>query len=232
MIMCGLPNEERAQKKIQDIAPCIINEKTEGRWPKSAWRQTSNSLWHVLSASQRGTLELAGWQGILLPRELASVASAEHGQHTRSVAWGREMGLGAPRLRWWWWLPEAAGGTKASCLVHGKARSDPGVQLLVPLHWERVWCKRQFSSSKMQMGLESQYLICRYFSESFAVKFRRLNISSTDVYEQKWCNTEQWLSLNNLIHQLWNKLSALNSSVNRSNEPCSDFIGNFPYVDK
>lgn len=97
---------------------------------------------------------------------------------------------------------------------------------------ERVWCKRQFSSSKMQMGLESQYLICRYFSESFAVKFRRLNISSTDVYEQKWCNTEQWLSLNNLIHQLWNKLSALNSSVNRSNEPCSDFIGNFPYVDK
>lgn len=208
MIICGLPNEERAQKKIRDTALCIINQKSKGRWPKSAHRQTSNSLWYILSASQRGTLELAGWQGILLPREFASEASAEHGQHTQAVVWGRETGLSAPRLRRWWWLSQVAGGTKASYLVHGKARSDPRAQLLVPLQWEKVWCKQWVFSSRMQRGLESQYLwsiavpICRCFSESFAVNFRRLDISSRDIYEQKWYNTEQWLSLNNLIFQL------------------------------
>lgn len=60
MIICGLPNEEWAQKKIQDIALYIINQKTKGRWPKSAHRQTSKSLWYISSASWRGTLELAG----------------------------------------------------------------------------------------------------------------------------------------------------------------------------
>lgn len=119
--------------------------------------------------------------------------------------------------------------SKLSC--YGKVGSDPGALLVVPLRWERVWCKQWFHSSKTQTGLEGPHLVWRYFSDSFAVNFRRLNISSTAICEQKWCSTEQWLSLNNLICQLWSKLSALNSSVNRSNEPCSNFIGNFPYVD-
>lgn len=229
MIICGLPNEEWAQKRIQNIAQYIINQKTKGRGPKHAGRLQRACGTH--SASRRGTLELAGWQGVLLPREFTSVAAAEHGQHTWSVVWGREMGLDTLHLRRWWWLSQAAGGTKASCFVHGKVRSDPGALLVVLLLWERVWCKQRFSSSKMQIGLESQYLVCRYFSKSFTVNFRRLNISSTDVYEQKWYNPEQWLSLNNLIRQLWNKLSALNSSADRSSELCSNFIGNLPYVD-
>lgn len=119
MIICGLPNEEWAQKRIRNIAQYIINQKTKGRWPKHAGRLQRACGTH--SASRRGTLELAGWQGVLLPREFTSVAAAEHGQHTWSVVWGRQMGLSTPRLRRWWWLSQAAGGTKTSCFVHGNS---------------------------------------------------------------------------------------------------------------
>lgn len=59
MIIYGLPNEDRAEKKIQDIALYIINKKTEGRWPKLACRQTSKDLWYIVRHGEARW----SWQG-------------------------------------------------------------------------------------------------------------------------------------------------------------------------
>lgn len=121
MIICGLPNEERAQKKIQDIALYIINQKTKGRGPKSACRQTSKSLVHTQCITER-QVRASRVTGYPSSQRVCICGSCRAWPARLICDMGKGNGPWSTTLEKMMLIVTSCWWDKASCLVHGKVR--------------------------------------------------------------------------------------------------------------